>query len=63
MRRHIARLQAFLHANEQTLRNLASEAVDIASIDGGIWEAKSGGNNLLVRRVSTQNPITFAKKI
>jgi hypothetical protein len=54
MRRHIAPLQALFHANEQTLRNLTSEVVDITSIDGGIWETKSGGNDLLVSRVSTQ---------
>ena len=46
VRRKIALLQALLYANDHTLWNLAPEVVDIASVDGGIWEAKSGCNNL-----------------
>jgi hypothetical protein len=46
VRRKIALLQALLHANDHALWNLAPEAVDIASVDGGIWEAESGCNNL-----------------
>jgi hypothetical protein len=64
--RNIARLQALLNANDQTLRNLGPEVVDIAPIDGCIWETESGGNDLLVSGVSTQtnyvcgkNPIMY----
>lgn len=60
---HIARLQALFHANDQTLRNLAPEIVDIASINGSIWEAKSCGNNLIVTRVSTETNYVGKRKI
>jgi hypothetical protein len=44
----IALLQAFLHADDYTLWNLAPEAVNFAAVQGGIWEAKCYCKDLFV---------------